>query len=237
MTSKHGIVAAALLFGVVNANAAPIGLTLEPLPFHYDPGQQANITGCIIAGTNCGSQTAGFPYNNFTQGGAIHSYDEVSPIYTAGQLVTQVGGVSFNVGIDVNIDHNATETLRLFEVLDLSLAPGSQVLYNFIGVADSNNIGVASSPGNGWSDYRLFAVNLSGIGVHIGDNIQFHAVWDNANAGAESFFIFEGTGGVVIDPQIGGVPEPSTWAMMIAGFMGIGFMAYRRKKHGAFRLA
>jgi PEP-CTERM motif len=25
-----------------------------------------------------------------------------------------------------------------------------------------------------------------------------------------------------------GVPEPSTWAMMILGFAGIGFMAYRR---------
>jgi hypothetical protein len=27
----------------------------------------------------------------------------------------------------------------------------------------------------------------------------------------------------------GAVPEPSTWAMMILGFAGIGFMAYRRK--------
>jgi hypothetical protein len=25
------------------------------------------------------------------------------------------------------------------------------------------------------------------------------------------------------------VPEPSTWAMMILGFAGLGFMAYRRK--------
>ena len=25
------------------------------------------------------------------------------------------------------------------------------------------------------------------------------------------------------------VPEPSTWAMMILGFAGVGFMAYRRK--------
>jgi hypothetical protein len=25
------------------------------------------------------------------------------------------------------------------------------------------------------------------------------------------------------------VPEPSTWAMMLLGFAGIGFMAYRRK--------
>jgi outer membrane lipase/esterase len=28
---------------------------------------------------------------------------------------------------------------------------------------------------------------------------------------------------------LSGVPEPSTWAMMILGFAGIGFMAYRRK--------
>ena len=26
-----------------------------------------------------------------------------------------------------------------------------------------------------------------------------------------------------------GVPEPSTWAMMILGFAGVGFMAYRRR--------
>jgi PEP-CTERM motif len=34
------------------------------------------------------------------------------------------------------------------------------------------------------------------------------------------------------------VPEPSTWAMMILGFYGIGFMAYRKKQNGSsFRLA
>jgi hypothetical protein len=34
------------------------------------------------------------------------------------------------------------------------------------------------------------------------------------------------------------VPEPSTWAMMILGFFGVGFMAYRRKSSGAgLRLA
>jgi hypothetical protein len=29
------------------------------------------------------------------------------------------------------------------------------------------------------------------------------------------------------------VPEPSTWAMMILGFAGIGFMAYRQKSKAA----
>jgi hypothetical protein len=28
------------------------------------------------------------------------------------------------------------------------------------------------------------------------------------------------------------VPEPSTWAMMILGFCGVGFMAYRKRKNG-----
>jgi hypothetical protein len=32
---------------------------------------------------------------------------------------------------------------------------------------------------------------------------------------------------------VGGVPEPSTWAMLIIGFAGIGFMAYRRKSKPA----
>jgi xanthine/uracil/vitamin C permease (AzgA family) len=33
-------------------------------------------------------------------------------------------------------------------------------------------------------------------------------------------------------PMVAAVPEPSTWAMMILGFCGVGFMAYRRKKNG-----
>jgi uncharacterized membrane protein len=33
-------------------------------------------------------------------------------------------------------------------------------------------------------------------------------------------------------PVAGGVPEPSTWAMMILGFLGLGWMAYRRKNSG-----
>jgi hypothetical protein len=34
-------------------------------------------------------------------------------------------------------------------------------------------------------------------------------------------------------PPIAGVPEPSTWVMMVLGFAGVGFLAYRRKRHGS----
>lgn len=36
------------------------------------------------------------------------------------------------------------------------------------------------------------------------------------------------TGDTPIQFNVSPVPEPSTWAMMILGFLGLGFMAYRR---------
>ena len=36
-----------------------------------------------------------------------------------------------------------------------------------------------------------------------------------------------------LSPVQFGVPEPSTWALMIFGFCGLGFMAYRRKRSGS----
>jgi hypothetical protein len=36
---------------------------------------------------------------------------------------------------------------------------------------------------------------------------------------------------VVFDNITVAVPEPSTWAMMILGFLGVGWIAYRRKSH------
>lgn len=38
-------------------------------------------------------------------------------------------------------------------------------------------------------------------------------------------------------PVVAAVPEPSTWAMMMLGFAGVGFMAYRRKSKPALTLS
>ena len=74
--------------------------------------------------------------------------------------------------------------------------------------------------------------------------------FNTLNSSQQEFYDFAatafGTNGV--NPQDGGtfgnnatlttagvvaaVPEPSTWAMMILGFCGLGFMAYRRKQNG-----
>jgi hypothetical protein len=36
--------------------------------------------------------------------------------------------------------------------------------------------------------------------------------------------------GYIVEFEVGAVPEPSTWAMMILGFTGVGYMTYRRRR-------
>jgi hypothetical protein len=38
--------------------------------------------------------------------------------------------------------------------------------------------------------------------------------------------------GIGSPPPVEGVPEPTTWAMMLLGFAGIGFVTYRKRKNG-----
>ena len=44
-------------------------------------------------------------------------------------------------------------------------------------------------------------------------------------------------GPVIGDVSISAIPEPATWAMMILGFLGVGFVAYRRRSGADLRVA
>ena len=50
------------------------------------------------------------------------------------------------------------------------------------------------------------------------------------NDGGNGNFFYDSTG---LQATVSSVPEPSTWAMMILGFAGVGFLAYRRKSKPA----
>lgn len=85
-------------------------------------------------------------------------------------------------------------------------------------------------------------------GVLIGQNPGIHALTDvtfsgNAIAGVNTLEIFYADReqvaahlDVSADVVLSAVPEPSTWAMLLLGFLGVGFVAYRRKD-GAVRFA
>ncbi len=80
--------------------------------------------------------------------------------------------------------------------------------------------------------YNQLTFDVSGMQVANlealeGTNLWFASdIWNTNPGGATGF---------VAATQA--VPETSTWAMMILGFMGVGFMAYRRRGQPSLRLA
>ena len=77
---------------------------------------------------------------------------------------------------------------------------------------------------------------------------EWESRWSSAGDPTGQFFLSESTsfgtgafGQTFINDDViiatSSVPEPSTWAMMIFGFAGIGFMAYRRKLKPALMAA
>ena len=69
-------------------------------------------------------------------------------------------------------------------------------------------------------------------GAVVGTNCNTYEYWDGIHPTAAGHL-------VIADAflAVAAVPEPSTWAMMILGFAGVGFMAYRRKNKMALNVA
>ena len=132
--------------------------------------------------------------------------------YTVAQLTGALGSNSFVVAIDVNTTGAAGETLQLFEVIINGV-----VAYDYIG---PTNIGNINNNGNGFGDWTLGTVSLAGLAGN--STVLFHAVWNNASDGAESFFLV---------PTQTPIPEASTMQLTLAGvaLLGLGYFVRRRK--------
>lgn len=200
---KLGFGLATLLAGASVANAIPLTLTQAP-PDTIGP--QSESAPCIIAGTNCPQQPAGFPFTDFMQGGQPPSnFNLDSPEYT----VSQFPFLTFDIAIDVNTNAAASESLDSFSVF----VDGAEI-YTFTGPA---SIGDATSPGNGFADWILESVDLSSFASDA--VVVFNAVWSGDVGGAESFFLVE---------REVSVPEPGTLVLMGLGLLGLGLLQRRR---------
>jgi hypothetical protein len=65
-------------------------------------------------------------------------------------------------------------------------------------------------------------------------SLTYTSVSFNNNSGGADLFAFDNFSVGSVSQVSPAVPEPSTWAMLILGFAGIGFLAYRRKSKPAF---
>jgi hypothetical protein len=190
-----GAVAATLAMMGTASAVTTLSLVAEGV---HEVGPQSTSNPCIIAATQC-QQPATMGFNNFTSSGSISSYNMYSTTptanvpdsvqgtpYTVGQLESAVGN-QFNIAIDVNTTSAASEELESFEVIINGV-----VQYSFTGPA---NIGSVSNNGNGFADWTLRSVNLAGLPSN--DTVLFHAVWDHAVDGGESYFLVPVPGPIV----------------------------------------
>jgi hypothetical protein len=145
-----------------------------------------------------------------------------------------------NIRVFPNIDHfgaqydgfqyhiegsnNGTTWTDLFNAT--SVIGGSEpfTLGTFTGTAPTNvnNVGTPGAGPGGTVGYIA--------DFNFGTAFKYYAF------GASTVAIAQGNADQELS-AVGAIPELSTWGMMIIGFFGVGFMAYRRKSQGSLRLA
>src|SRR6516165_5707521 len=215
-----GIGTAAALLAITEV-ASAVTLTLTGPIQGNTVGPQSQSNPCIIAATQC-QQPAGFGFNNFTSAGNISSYNMFSTTPTAnvpdgvqgtpytGAQLDAVAPLGFNVAIDVNTAQNG-ETLQLFQVIVNGVVRDS-----FTGPALIGNI---ANNGNGFADFTLGVI----AAFAATDQVLFHAVWNNASDGGESFFI-------VPVGSVSQIPLPGALPLFATGVGLLGYLGLRRKK-------
>ncbi len=171
--------------------------------------------------------------------------DALNDDYTAEAILNVSGGYATSgTGTITDTAFGGPQSLTLIT----AATPGAE--------GGSGNFGFRANDGTDWlgNDSAVPITSSGGLVFGIGPNLgpgqpALFGVYGNGSGGYDAAFFghLPANGsvgpngpneyGYNIAANISAVPEPSTWAMMILGFVGVGFMSYRRKSNRSFRLA
>lgn len=151
----------------------------------------------------------------------------------AATLTTSVAQAEIlNFAIDWGGPGGAVETFQLNTLAGGVDASGTAFVFFSITNDNFGNNGIffGDSSAGGWF----------GTGPAVGNEVaETDSDYLNPALYAHNGFNIDAVAGEILIGRNGSivtisaaVPEPSTWAMMILGFIGVGFMAYRRKHEG-----
>jgi outer membrane lipase/esterase len=154
-----------------------------------------------------------------------------------------------NVGSIVNaLQAAGAKNIVVWNTPNLGLAPavaaaGASQLGTFLATSMNAALAAQLAGESGVSTFDIFGLGTAlslnpgafgftnvtdACGALVGANCATYAYWDGIHPTAAAHMAIADAFLVVA-----GVPEPSTWAMMIVGFAGIGFMVFRRRNQSA----
>ncbi|WP_145987150.1 MULTISPECIES: PEP-CTERM sorting domain-containing protein [Bradyrhizobium] len=175
------------------------------------------------------SPSGGSSYTTVNGGGTFGAWT------VTGNSVDFIGnywnGPAATGGYSVDLNGNAQGGIT--QTFDL--AAGTYLLGFYLsGNPDGNpaqkSIGVTLAPTSPASNYSY--TYLTTVNGDHSLNYDYHSFYFTTSGGLETLSFFSNDpgayGGVVGGITITAVPEPSTWAMMILGFLGLGFLGYRK---------
>jgi hypothetical protein len=181
----------------------------------------ANIGPWIVVGPSGRSDAVSVVTTNFTQGafsfvaqGGSAQWADLAGQETNGAngvetTVTGLTNKAYTVSFWVGTVYDPAVTFGTFTTVNL-LVNGAQAL-------TATNTG---SLGDTTQVWQQFTYN----GFSNVDAVTFRFVSGDLPSDFNSAF------DSVVISTVDAVPEPSTWAMMILGFAGVGYMTYRRRK-------
>jgi hypothetical protein len=203
------------------------------------PAQAAVVTGL----TNTGVDVSGNIDNawSITGGASNPAISYPAPAYVNGphpnwipnsatsSWITPYDPFNQNTDPSVNGTYHFQTTFTVTGSTLGAFFTGQFAADNVISQILLNNQVIYTGPGSGsqFTGWTVFgANNFFQLGVN---TLEFDVV-NYAQSGGNP-------AGLNVQFLTAAVPEPSTWAMMILGFLGVGFIAYRRKSEAVLRIA
>jgi PEP-CTERM motif len=242
-TGFFGVIAGLILIIPVPAYASSVtisdgtfGSFSTTTPVLSDPG----ITSSVVQCTSCGNPNFGLQINfAFPNTGTANFSASLAVIDNTLTYDPTTQGVitSINTSVDKNLTTTAQGTItNTFRPLieqggNIYLAAVSGNTFNNPPTSSTSYLAFSAS-GLAASDFSLYDPTTGSLDPSTNPDFGGSAML----LGLGQFTSYPpGTIAEVDYDNLSftinsGVPEPSTWAMMILGFAGIGFMAYRRSR-------
>jgi hypothetical protein len=220
--------AAALFAGFAAATPAMASLILAG-PTQLQ-GQGLGATTTALTLQNNGSETGGITVGGTAFGDAKQGAGQ-SEVFT----FTQLGILSASqLGLVVNLNEPPNDASATINLISLNVYDqGGAFLQSYTTAQAYNVTQVANGLGGSGIVFQLDATQANQLDALLAsisgtEKFTLNASFSNVSGGPDAIQV----------GLLAAVPEPSTWALMVLGFFGLGFIAYRRKDERiGFRVA